>query len=301
MAVDRTHVAHATGSECEHVVHIEVGDAKHREVADRIEGDHVGVVLVAVGVFDDRLVPTRHHVRVGDDEPARGDPAAAFLDLAAGATADLHDGLADLLVDLGRDLGFGWQPRVRWIVERRQRGGVRRVGDRSTPCREVRGLRGREGVEGGDERRAARHARGPALRGGEGWRRHPDEGQHTERADRGTCESVPGRQWVPVARVAVRDDTERESDGLSECGDENEEQHRDRDAVVGARSAERGDDARDVAHTDDQTDRHSAPREDPRDEAEAPASDGSRGQGHDDREIECVHDRSVARRAVGRG
>ena len=125
--------------------------------------------------------------------PLVDDPAAALLDLAAGATADLHDRLRG---PAGRSrpgsAASGGSPGSGGSSSGAERGRVRRVGDRATPRRELRRLRraptsSRTATTA--EPRAMRA--GQPLRGRERRDRHPDERQHTERADRGTCESVP--------------------------------------------------------------------------------------------------------------
>ena len=93
---------------------------------------------------------------------------------------------------------------------------------------------------------------GQPSRGGERRDRHPERAPSTPSVPIARARGAVPASAAGARRASTRCTTTptREPDGLAECRDENEEQHRDRDAVVGARSAERGDDARDEADTD---------------------------------------------------
>ena len=98
-------------------------------------------------------------------------------------------------VDRGRDRGVGRRPGI----GRRRRAGRAPTG---TARRRSRGPTPRTAPAASapsrsiarDDRRAARHARGPALRRRERRDDHPHEHEHAERADRRARDAVPARQ-----------------------------------------------------------------------------------------------------------
>jgi hypothetical protein len=103
----------------------------------------------------------------------------------------------------------------------------------------------------------------------------------------------------------VHEHAHDEPQRLAECRDEEQEEHRDRCAVLGARPTEDGHDARHERHADHEPERDTRPRERTRREAEAPTADAGPDGEHEHDEIERVQ-RGLGmlrcpRRAVARG
>ncbi len=188
---------------------------------------------------------TGDHVRVGDDEAGRRDPAAALLDLAARVTGHLHDRLPDARVDRRGHRRGGRLPRVGRFVEAAERGRVRRVGDRAAPRREAGGLLGR-----GARRWRRRWPSPRAMRAGQPFAAASD-GMiiHTSTSTPTTPTSAPAIAVPPgqrsgwTVRPGARACRPPRPSAWPIVHDEDEEEHRDGDAVVGVRAAERRDDA----------------------------------------------------------
>ena len=226
----------APGAERRAVACGEPGDREHRDVADRIERDdrrrHRRARLVlrpwwtCSPATTCALVTTR--------------PGAATQPLPSWISS--HARPLTLTVDARTRASTagvidvpGGGPGIRRRLQRAERRRVRRVGDRASPRREARRLARRPTFDRGDDRRAARHAGRPALRGRERRDHHPQQREHAERADRRAREPVPAGQRPAARQEPVHERRRaRARPSARAMRREHEEQHGDRRPVLAA-------------------------------------------------------------------
>ena len=201
VAVDRADVADAAGAERRGR---RASSAGTRSTARSRTGSNATTVAsysCAVDVFDrGRRPPPRRRGRWSRrGRSSATQPLPSWIWRHARPLTFTID-LRTVRVDRGRDHGLGRAPGIGRVVERAERRGVRRVGDRAAPRRELGGLRRARASS-----MNATTAEPRAMRAGQPLAVASDgiviqtSSEHAERADRRARDAVPAGQRRAVA------------------------------------------------------------------------------------------------------